>query len=222
MDGILLIDKPSGMTSHDVVDDIRKRFGFKKVGHAGTLDPFATGLLVLLIGKATKLANCFINDDKIYRATVVLGVETTTGDIDGDMVSKHDCNVEKKEILEAIKYFTGCIEQIPPMFSAKKHKGKKLYEYARKGIEIKRNPVKITIKYIKLLNMDKNKLSLEIYCSKGTYIRQLATDLGRKVGVGAHVSELRRIKSGNFEISKALKLDKVCSSDINFAYENLL
>lgn len=222
MDGILLVDKPRGITSHDVVDFIRTRCGLEKVGHAGTLDPMATGLLVILVGGATKKANFFLNDDKTYRAKVVFGIATDTGDSDGKIIANKDCSIKEDEVKNILKKFEGEIEQIPPMFSAKRHRGKKLYEYARIGIEIKRYPRKVIIKKIEILGMNANEIMLEICCSKGTYIRQLAMDMGNALNYGAHITELRRIKSGNFRIDEAVGLDDIDSFGRTLIYENLI
>ncbi len=222
MDGILLVDKPSGMTSHDVVDVIRKRFGFKKVGHAGTLDPMATGLLVVLIGKATKKSRNFTDDDKTYTATLVLGITTDTGDADGKILKEESCDIEHEKISGVLEQFKGEIEQIPPMFSAKKHKGKKLYEYARRGIEIKREPRKVIIKKLEVLEFREKQVSLEIDCSKGTYIRQLAMDIGKALGSGAHISSLRRIKSGQFRIDESIKFDDLNKATIELIHESII
>lgn len=222
MDGILLVDKPGGMTSHDIVDAIRKKFGFTKVGHAGTLDPMATGLLVVLIGKATKKSKNFTDDDKTYQATLVLGITTDTGDADGKILKKRLSDIDPEKISGVLKQFRGEIEQIPPMFSAKKHKGKKLYEYARRGIEIKREPRKVIIKKLEVLDIKNSELSLRVCCSKGTYIRQLAIDIGTSLGSGAHVSQLRRIKSGNFCVEESIKFDELNKATIKSIHESFI
>lgn len=222
MDGILLVDKPSGMTSHDVVDIIRKRFGFRKVGHAGTLDPMATGLLLILIGKATKKSKDFTESDKTYRATLVLGISTDTGDRDGKILKEESFDIDLEKIKEVLGQFRGEIEQVPPMFSAKKYKGRKLYEYARKGIEIKREPQKVTIKRLELLDVREDKISLEICCSKGTYIRQLAIDIGKALGSGAHISNLRRITSGRFKIEESIKFEELNKAKKESIHESLI
>ncbi len=222
MDGILLVDKPSGITSHDIVDAIRKKFAFKKVGHAGTLDPMATGLLVVLIGKSTKKSKNFTDDDKTYKATLVLGITTDTGDADGKILKEGLPDIDPEKISEVLQRFKGEIEQIPPMFSAKKHKGKKLYEYARRGIEIKREPRKVIIKKLEVLDIKNSELSLEVCCSKGTYIRQLAIDIGTSLGSGAHISQLRRIKSGNFCVEESIKFDELNKATIESIHESFI
>ena len=202
--GILLVDKPSGMTSHDVVDLIRDKFGFAKVGHAGTLDPMATGLLVMLIGRATKFQAGFLNDGKVYDADVMLGVSTDSGDAMGVVVGRKHVDTGEDAVRSAVKKFEGESMQVPPMFSAKKKNGKKLYELARKGLDVKREPVKITIGKIEVLGMALPQFTLRVRCSKGTYIRQLAADIGEALGCGAHLTSLRRLSSGSFSVENAV------------------
>jgi len=211
--GVLVVDKPSGITSHDVIDIVRKRFSFKKVGHAGTLDPLATGLLVLLIGKATKLSRTFINDDKTYEAVIKMGIETDTGDAGGRILKRCICQVKEKDIHRAINRFKGRIQQVPPMYSAKRHKGKKLYEYARKGIEIPREPRWVTVRDVQVLGIDGNELSVRITCSKGTFIRQIAADFGREIGCGAHIVRLKRTRSGRLNLNKAVSVCEIRTMD---------
>jgi tRNA pseudouridine55 synthase len=214
MDGILAVDKPQGMTSHDVVDFIRKRFGLKKVGHAGTLDPMATGLLIMLIGKATKESNRLMAHDKEYRAEMTLGQSSDTGDAWGKLsASDNTIEVTAKEIEEAFKKFTGEIEQMPPMYSAVKHNGKKLYELARKGISVDVKPRKVTISKLKILSMSLPQIEFDVTCSKGTYIRQLCVDIGESLNCGAHLSRLRRTRSGDFSVDQALALDELARMD---------
>jgi len=222
MNGILLVDKPSGMTSHDVVDFIRRKFGFKKVGHAGTLDPLATGLLVILIGSATKRSQFLTDEGKSYEATIALGIHTDTGDREGKVLSIGKCDISREEIEKILLNFVGEIEQVPPMFSAKKHKGKRLYVYARKGIEVKRKARKITVKKIEILNFSNNKIFLSIDCSKGTYIRQLACDIGMAIGCGAHIVALRRTRSGQFGINNCVKLDELAKESMDTLNESIL
>ncbi|MFH1791912.1 MAG: tRNA pseudouridine(55) synthase TruB [Candidatus Omnitrophota bacterium] len=202
--GILLIDKPPGMTSHDVVDGIRRRFGFKKVGHAGTLDPMATGLMILLIGKATKLSAAFLNDDKAYEAKIRLGVVSDTGDIFGNVLEERSYAVSESDIIEAVSRFRGEIEQVPPMFSAKRHKGKKLYQYARRGISVEREPRKVNVKALEICGICLPDIDIKVTCSKGTFIRQLAVDIGESLGAGAAVAALRRTLSGRFSVGNAI------------------
>lgn len=214
MDGMLLVDKPQGCTSHDVVDFIRKKFGFKKVGHAGTLDPMATGLLIILIGKYTKHSNQFLNCDKGYDATMTLGAVSDTGDAWGTI---KECDTEKKitlkDIEDTFNKFTGPMEQAVPAYSAKKIKGKKLYELARKGIEVKTEPKKIIIHSLEITGVTLPRVSFRVSCSKGTYVRQLCMDIGASLGCGAYLSELRRTHSGKFLINEALGMDELKKMD---------
>jgi len=214
MDGILVVDKPQGCTSHDIVDFIRKKFGLKKVGHAGTLDPMATGVLVLLIGKYTKLSNSFLSADKEYDATLTLGSTSDTGDAWGKITpGVATAEVENGIIESAFKGFLGPIEQVPPAYSAVKFKGRKLYEFARKGIEVKVEPRKITIKELKIYKIDGQEVSFVTTCSKGTYIRQLCIDIGKELGLGAYLSRLRRTRSGEFTVKEAATLEELKSMD---------
>jgi tRNA pseudouridine55 synthase len=216
MNGILVIDKPEGWTSHDVVAKCRKILKTRRIGHTGTLDPFATGVLVLLVGKATRLAQFLSKNEKEYIAEVSFGFETETGDKTGKIKENTRCTdfrIKKERIRETLNAFLGEIEQIPPMFSAKKVQGKKLYEFARKQIEIERKPVKIKIYGIDLLKIEEKSITLRIVCSSGTYVRTFAEDIGKKLGVGAHLSALRRMRVGKFDLSKAVtpeKLEEIC------------
>ena len=206
--GLLLIDKPPKWTSHDVVAKIRNHFNFKKVGHAGTLDPMATGLLILLIGNATKLSNRFSNQSKIYEGSILLGKKTSSQDIWGTII--HECNVNKisiDEVLKVFDSFTGKIHQIPPMVSAIKKNGVSLYKLARKGIEVERSAREIEIFEIKLNEIINNEIFFNIFCSKGTYVRTFANDVGDKLRCGGCLSSLKRIQSGDFNIQNAYKID---------------
>lgn len=214
MDGILIVDKPRGVTSHDIVDFIRKRFDLKKVGHAGTLDPIATGILVILIGKYTKSSGLFLNKDKEYEAALVLGATSDTLDAWGNIkTSGMPENITEKDIKNAFNKFLGPIEQIPPSYSAVKFKGKKLYELARKGIEVKLEPRKIIINKIDISEISIPEVSFSVNCSKGTYIRQLCADVGAVLGCGAYLSKLRRTRSGEFVIGEALTVDELKNMD---------
>jgi len=215
MDGILLVDKPQGFTSHDVINFIRKRFGVKKAGHAGTLDPMATGLLVVLIGNYTKRSNQFLNDDKEYEATMTIGATSDTGDAWGH-VRPHDNKAKEiiqKDIEDIFAGFVGAIDQAVPSYSAKKFKGKKLYELARKGIEVKLDPKRIVIHSLKITDVRLPEISFKTLCSKGTYIRQLCADIGNSLGCGAYLSRLRRTRSGNFEINEAISIEELKGMD---------
>lgn len=210
MDGVLVIDKPSGWTSHDVVAKCRKALNIKRMGHTGTLDPFATGVLVLLVGKATRLARFFGKDEKEYIAKLRFGFETDTGDRTGRPLSEEvKVDICEEKLISILRNFVGETEQIPPMFSAKKVNGKKLYELARKGIEIKREPIKVNISKLELIELKAPFAIIHVVCSAGTYIRVLAEDIGKKLGCGAHLTELRRTRVGRFDLSKALSIDKL-------------
>ena len=208
MFGFLNIYKPKGKTSHDVVAILRRVTKIKQIGHTGTLDPFAEGVLPVCIGKATRLIE-YLADDKAYIGTVQLGKSTTTYDIEGDMVKVSDKEVSIEEIEKALQSFRGEIEQFPPIYSAIKVNGKKLYEYARKGEEVEIKPRKVTIKNLKILNYDSKNRVLELYieCSKGTYIRAVANDLGEVLGVYGHLTKLVRVKAGEFEIKDCIRLE---------------
>ncbi|MFH1395433.1 MAG: tRNA pseudouridine(55) synthase TruB [Candidatus Omnitrophota bacterium] len=220
--GIIVVDKEKGMTSHDVVAKIRKKFGIKKVGHAGTLDPNATGVLVVLLGKATKLSNQFLNEDKEYTAQIKLGEKTDSADCDGKIINVRDVNVTPEDIKAAVFRFTGEIEQVPPMVSAKKINGKKLYKLARKGIEVDRPARKIFINRIEITNIDIPLVSFRMECSKGTYVRQIADDIGEELGCGAHLTELRRTRSGSFSLKNSVKVANLLTMDKETFYESVI
>ncbi|MEA3329027.1 MAG: tRNA pseudouridine(55) synthase TruB [Candidatus Omnitrophota bacterium] len=210
MDGILVVNKPSGLTSHDVVDFIKKKFRMKKVGHAGTLDPLATGILVILLNKSTKLSNKIMDDSKEYEVTLQLGVSTDSGDADGKIISKSDkFNIKQEKFQDVIKNFLGDIEQIPPMVSALKYKGKRLYQLARKGIEVPRKPRWIHIFKIEIVKFAPPFVNLRVLCSKGTYIRTLCSEIGRFLGCGAYAAKMCRTRSGNYRIEDSLTLDEL-------------
>ncbi|MBQ7793372.1 MAG: tRNA pseudouridine(55) synthase TruB [Clostridia bacterium] len=211
MNGIILIDKPLGKTSHDMVYFVRRLTGIKKVGHTGTLDPDASGVLPVCIGRATKVCDMLTASDKKYCATLVLGKTTDTQDASGNVLTEHEVNVTEGDIKRIIGGFIGEIEQIPPMFSAIKKDGKKLYELARKGITVEREPRKVIIHSIDILEIDleNNTVSIDVHCSKGTYIRTLCEDIGLKLGCGAYMQTLRRTESGGFLIDKCKTLDEL-------------
>lgn len=196
MFGFLNVYKPKGKTSHDVVAILRRITKIKQIGHTGTLDPFAEGVLPICIGKATRLIE-YLKDNKAYIGTVQLGKSTTTYDIEGDVVKESDKTVISEEIESALESFRGNIKQLPPIYSAIKVKGKKLYEYARNGESVKIEPRDVNIKELKLLNFDEVNRQLELYidCSKGTYIRSIANDLGEKLGIYGHLIKLVRVQA---------------------------
>lgn len=216
MDGILNINKPSNMTSHDVVSCIRRLIKQKRIGHAGTLDPQATGVLVLLLGKATKLAEILKGNSKEYVASMRLGIRTTTQDTWGEITEqKTDFSFQKKTVENALLSFKGEINQIPPMFSALHHKGKRLYELARQGKEVERLPRQIKIFEIELLDfMPPDNLTFRVVCSGGTYIRTLCADVGNVLEVGGHLTSLKRIRSGRFKIEDAIDLSDLMEGKI--------
>ena len=199
IDGFMALDKPKGPTSHAIIQDLKERFGIAKIGHAGTLDPMATGLLLLCIGEATKFSRFLIEADKAYVAELVLGESTDTYDADGQMTEKKSIKgITNDSVERALSDLRGAILQKPPMFSAKKIKGRRLYKLARQGKEIEREELPVRIYKNKLLELEGSRVSLEIECSKGTYIRSIAHDLGKSLGCGAHLSRLRRTKVGKF------------------------
>ena len=206
MFGFLNVYKPAGITSHDVVARLRRVTKIKQIGHTGTLDPFAEGVLPLCIGKATRLIE-YLNDDKAYVGTVKLGSSTTTYDTEGEGVNFSDKKVDLNEIETALEKFRGEIEQLPPVYSAIKVNGKKLYEYAREGKEVKIEPRRVNISKLEVVDFEYPHLSLRIECSKGTYIRSIANDLGEELGTYGHLIKLVRVKAGDFEINEAIKLD---------------
>lgn len=214
MDGILLVDKPSGITSFGVVDRLKKRFFPRRIGHGGTLDPLATGLLVVLLGKATKTARHFLEGDKVYLAEILLGRETDTQDVSGRVRREGDYSgLARADLEEALDAFRGEIEQVPPMVSALRHGGRRLYELAREGVEVARPPRRIAVKELKLIGFDPPAVGLLICCSKGTYVRTLAHDLGARLGCGACLSGLRRLESGPFRLADALPLSRLLELD---------
>lgn len=215
MNGVLLVDKPSGITSHDVVSKI-KRLTREKTGHAGTLDPFATGLLVILIGKATKISDFLINDDKSYEGEAVFGKRTDTMDLTGKFIEEKDAStLNKKKIKEAFKKYTGLITQVPPAYSAVKIKGKKAYELARKGMEVEIAERKVEVRKLELISFKENKspqVTFKVEVSKGTYIRSLFDDIGSYLNTGAYLKSLRRLASGVFKIEDSIKLDDLLNA----------
>ena len=210
MDGVIIVDKPQGWTSFDVVAKIRNITRVKKVGHSGTLDPMATGLLPVFLGRATKSIQYFLNGDKGYEGEMVLGVKTDTGDADGKIIMTNvQCQMTNECMIEAFNKFTGEIEQTPPMYSAVKINGQRLYELARKGIEVERKPRRIKIFSLRVTHYSYPHVGFTVECSKGTYIRQLAVDIGDELGCGAHLSVLRRTYSHPFHISQAVSLETI-------------
>lgn len=216
--GILLLDKPKNLNSFKLVSILRRLTGVEKIGHAGTLDPFASGVMVMLIGRAyTRLSDQFLNQDKEYRATLHLGMETDSYDCEGKILKESSLIPTREEIEKAVSQFQGTFLQTPPMFSAKKVKGKKLYELARKGITIERQPVSVTA-YISILSYHYPFLEINVSCSKGTYVRSLAHDIGAVLGTGAHLKDLVRLRSGPYTLAKCIPLETVQSKDFNLNF----
>lgn len=211
MNGIIVLNKPAGKTSHDMVYFMRRLTGIKKVGHTGTLDPDATGVLPVCIGNATKVADMLTLSDKRYRAELILGMTTDTQDASGEVLTEQAVNVTAEEIKTAVTSFIGDIEQIPPMYSAIKQDGKKLYELARKGIEVERKKRKITIHEINIedIDLENGRVKIDVLCSKGTYIRTLCEDIGMKLGVGAYMNTLERTQSGPFTLADSYTADEL-------------
>lgn len=217
MFGFLNVYKPKGMTSHDVVSFMRKATGIKQIGHTGTLDPFAEGVLPVCIGKATRLIE-YLDDDKEYLATVQFGSNTDTYDLEGNVTETFDKKAEKNDIIEGLKKFEGEIFQMPPAYSAIKVNGKKLYEYARKGLEVDIQPRKVFIEQIELKNFDEEQQTavIRVKCSKGTYIRSIAFDLGKELGCGGHLIKLIRTRAGKFSIENAAALEDIAQNPADF------
>jgi tRNA pseudouridine55 synthase len=210
LDGAILIDKPAGPTSHDVVDAIRRRFQIKKVGHCGTLDPNATGLLIIVLGRGTKLSERLMGDDKVYEGAIKFGETTDSYDVDGEITASLPVPpLTLDQLNEEAAKFVGDLMQIPPMVSAIKVKGVPLYKLARKGIEIVREPRLVHIYNFRFTSYELPLGSFKIACTKGTYVRSIAHDLGQKLGCGAHLATLRRSVSGKFDVADATKLDDV-------------
>jgi len=209
-DGLLLVDKPTGPTSHDIVARVRRHFGIKKVGHGGTLDPNATGLLVILLGKGTRLSNHIMGSDKIYEGTMKLGVTSDTQDCDGQITGEKDPGYVTREMLDAeMKKWIGDVRQTPPMVSAIKKDGVPLYKLARKGLEIEREPRLLHIYEFTLLDFSLPRASFRLRCTKGTYVRTLCADIGQALGCGALLESLRRTQSGTLDVKNAVTMDDV-------------
>jgi tRNA pseudouridine55 synthase len=210
LDGVLLLDKPEGLSSNHALQRAKRTIDARKAGHTGTLDPFATGLLVCCFGRSTKISAAMLDADKVYEATVQLGEETDSGDLTGLIVSQAPESFEgvSREVLEQVlPAFRGCIQQVPPMYSALKRDGKPLYEYARQGIELDRPARDVTIYALDILSFSARIFTVRVHCSKGTYIRTLAQDIGRALGCGAHLSALRRTAVGPFSLDHAVTLE---------------
>ena len=208
-DGALLVDKPVGLSSNAVLQQVKRLLGARKAGHAGTLDPLASGLLVILFGEATKFAGLLLESDKQYRATLKLGETTSTGDAEGEILESRNPDVSEAQILAALARFRGEIEQLPPMHSALKRAGVPLYKLARRGETVERSRRRVEIFELERMSFHPPLLELRVRCSKGTYIRTLAEDIGAALGTGAHLAALRRTASGRFLIEAAVTLDDI-------------
>jgi tRNA pseudouridine55 synthase len=211
VDGVLLLDKPAGLTSNQALQQAKRLLGARKAGHTGSLDPIATGLLPLCFGEATKLAQFLLDAEKRYWCAFRLGVTTTTLDAEGEVVQTRPIAVGARDVQRALGAFRGEIEQVPPMYSAIKHRGRPLYRLAREGVEIERAPRRVTIHALELRAFEGDRLELEIVCSKGTYIRTLAHDLGERLGCGAHVAALRRLAVGGMSLEHAVTLEALAA-----------
>lgn len=227
MNGFLLVNKPKEMTSYDIIRKIKPLLEKKtKIGHSGTLDPFAEGLMIIAIGRTyTKQLNQWLNLDKSYHAEITFGVETDSYDCTGNVTQTHPKPIAltEPEIHEIIKKFTGHIAQTPPIYSAKKINGKRAYTYARTNTPIELNPSNITIYKIKLLTIEKNKINVTIHCSKGTYIRSLAHDMGQELSIGAHLSQLTRTSIGNVSVDTAISIDVLSKENLHhYLIEDLI
>jgi tRNA pseudouridine55 synthase len=209
MNALLILDKPQGLSSHSAVQRVRKMIGIERAGHAGTLDPMATGVLLILLGSAVRLSEYIVDHAKKYRATIQLGVETDTYDATGSVVATREVHATEQDIRAAVMSFVGKLEQIPPAHSAIQIQGKRAYKLARQGVALEMEPRAVEIYAIEIQSIEAARVVLDVHCSKGTYIRSLAHDIGAKLGVGAHLAALRRTASGNFTIEQSVTLDQV-------------
>ena len=222
IDGVFLLDKPLGFSSNQALKKIQWLFNAKKAGHTGTLDPMASGLLPICLGEATKFSHRLLDANKTYIATIQLGVCTTTGDREGEVVSEKEVVLNEAKLEETLKKFIGDVTQIPPMYSALKFEGKPLYEYAREGIEIERKSRQIKIYDIKLIKIEGSIITIEVTCSKGTYIRTLGEDIGQTLGCGAHLKGLERTQTGNFQLSEAITIETLEGMSMVFREKTLI
>ena len=210
VNGILLLDKPLGISSNAALQRVKKLFNAQKAGHTGSLDPLATGLLPICFGEATKMSSFLLDADKSYEVVVKLGVKTTTGDAEGEIVSQQsDVKITQAQLNDVLPDFIGAIEQIPPMYSALKQNGQPLYKLARQGIEVERKPRQVTIHDLNVISLKDDLLEIHVRCSKGTYIRTLAEDIGDQIGCGAHVARLRRVSVAAFDGKEMLTIDQL-------------
>jgi tRNA pseudouridine55 synthase len=219
--GVLLLDKPAGYSSNQALGRAKRLIGERKAGHTGTLDPFATGLLPICFGEATKFSSDLLDADKAYRATACLGVRTDTGDTEGQEIARREVNITGDQVEAALSHFRGVISQVPPMYSALKRNGRPLYELARQGIEVERAARIVTIHRLELVQFEANQLQFDVTCSKGTYVRTLAEDIGEVLGCGAHLVALRRTLVGSLQLSDAVTLEKLEALSLSERLEQL-
>jgi tRNA pseudouridine55 synthase len=223
LDGAILVDKPAGPTSHDVVDNVRKQFAIKKAGHAGTLDPAATGLLLVLLGRGTKLSERLMSDDKVYSGVMKFGETTNSYDADGELIASLPVPpMALDELNSTADTFVGDLMQTPPMVSAVKKDGVPLYKLARKGIEVERKPRLIHIYSFRFTNYEEPFGSFRVACTKGTYVRSLAHDLGQKLGCGAHLAALRRVVSGKFDVQDAIQYEDLLQLSVGELHKRVI
>ncbi len=209
IDGVLILDKPLGLSSNQALQQLRHLYRARKAGHCGSLDPLATGVLPICLGQATKFSSYLLGASKTYRASCRLGQTTTTGDAEGEVVETRPVSIEQQRVLKVLEQFVGEIEQVPPMFSALKHEGKRLYQLAREGKQVERQARRVKIFELRLLSCEDDSLEIEVSCSKGTYIRTLAEDIGQALGCGAHLSALRRCAVETLHQTDAVTLDRL-------------
>ncbi|MGF1757863.1 tRNA pseudouridine(55) synthase TruB [Photobacterium sagamiensis] len=209
VDGVILLDKPTGLSSNDALQKVKRIFFAQKAGHTGALDPLATGMLPICFGEATKFSQFLLDSDKRYRVIAKLGERTDTSDSDGEVVETREVKVDRGQLERCIAKFRGTTDQIPSMYSALKYQGRKLYEYAREGIEVPRESRKITVFSVELLRFDNNEVEMELHVSKGTYIRTIVDDLGEMLGCGAHVTYLRRTGVSNYPMERVVTLEQL-------------
>lgn len=225
VNGILLLDKPLGLSSNDALQKVKRLFKAQKAGHTGSLDPLATGMLPLCFGGATRVSAFLLDSDKRYQVRVKLGVTTATGDAEGEVIDQQPADhVTEQDILDVLPEFTGVIQQLPPMYSAVKHNGQRLYKLAREGVEVEREPREIIIHELRLVSFELPEFELDVYCSKGTYVRTLAEDIGKALGCGAYVSGLRRTQVGPYQSGMVTldQLEQLADEDLKKLDELLL
>jgi tRNA pseudouridine55 synthase len=222
VDGVLLLDKPPGLSSNQALQQVKRLYQAAKAGHTGSLDPLATGLLPICFGEATKFSHFLLDANKSYRALIKLGSATTTGDAEGEVLSIAEVNVTPEALNAVLKQFIGAIQQVPPMYSALKHQGRALYEYARAGVDIERAARTITIHQIILERFEQDEVEITVSCSKGTYIRTLAEDTGHALGCGAHLAGLRRLKTAHFGLESAFTIEQLEAMTVEQRDQSLL